>query len=164
MWGDKVITFHGSYIEVNKPDVYHSRESVDFGKGFYITPVKEQAQKWAARFKRNKGIGIVSTYEFNLEEVTDAGFKVLQFEGYTEEWLDFITSCRRLEDASKFDVVIGGVANDKVFNTIELYFDGLIEKSEAIKRLRYEKPNLQICIRNQKIIDKYLTYVESEEV
>lgn len=62
------------------------------------------------------------------------------------------------------DVVIGGVANDKVFNTIELYFEGLIEQDEAIKRLRYEKPNLQICIRNQKIIERYLRFVESEEL
>lgn len=116
-----MITFHGSNIEVNKPDVYHSRESVDFGKGFYITPVKEQAIKWAARFKRNNGIGIVSIYEIELEEVKKAGYKILEFEGYTEEWLDFITSCRRLEDTSGFDIVIGGVANDKLFNTIELH-------------------------------------------
>lgn len=162
MWGDKMITFHGSNMEIDKPDVFHSRESVDFGKGFYITPVKEQATKWAARFKRNKGTGIVAIYEIELEEVKKAGYKTLEFEGYTEEWLEFITSCRRLEDTSDFDIVIGGVANDKVFNTIELYFDGLIEKTEAIKRLKYEKPNLQICIRNQEVIDKYLTYVESE--
>lgn len=164
MWGDRVITYHGSYMEINSPDVYHSRESVDFGKGFYITPVKEQADKWAARFKKSKGAGVVSVYEFNLEEAKKAGIDILQFEGYTEDWLDFITSCRKLEDTSKSEVIIGGVANDRVFNTIELYFDGLIEKSEAIKRLRYEKPNLQICIRKQEIIDKYLLFVESEVV
>lgn len=164
MWGDGVITYHGSYMKVDQPDIYHSRESVDFGKGFYITPVKEQAEKWAARFKRNNGKGIVSIYEFKLDDVEKDGFKIIKFEGYTEEWLDFITSCRKLTNKDEVDVVIGGVANDKVFNTIELYFDGLIEKSEAIKRLKYEKPNLQICIRNQKVIDQYLSFLESEEV
>lgn len=59
--------------------------------------------------------------------------------------------------------MIGGVANDKVFNTVELYFDGLINKKEAIKRLTYEKVNLQVCIRNQEIIDQYLLYKGSEE-
>ena len=54
-----------------------------------------------------------------------------------------------------YDIVIGGVANDKVFNTVELYFDNLIEKGEAIRRLRYEKPNLQICFRTQKVLDVY---------
>lgn len=48
-----MIVYHGSSIEVSKPDIYHSRESVDFGKGFYVTPLKEQAVKWAARFKRH---------------------------------------------------------------------------------------------------------------
>ena len=42
----------------------------------------------------------------------------------------------------------GGVANDKVFNTVELYFEQLIDKTEAIKRLRYEKPNMQIAFRS----------------
>ena len=55
-------------------------------------------------------------------------------------------------------MVIGGVANDKVFNTVELFFDGLIDKTEAIGRLRYEKPNLQIVFRT----DKALTYLHFE--
>lgn len=37
---------------------------------------------------------------------------------------------------------MGCVANDKVFNNVELYFDGLIDKKEAINRLCYEKPNV----------------------
>ena len=133
MWGAEMIVYHGSYMEVADPDVYHSRDSVDFGKGFYITLVKEQASKWAARFKRNKGKGFITIYEF-------------------------ITSCRKKENISDYAVVVGGVANDKVFNTIELYFDGLIERKEAIKRLRYEKPNLQICIRGQSIINEFMAY------
>ena len=146
-----MIIYHGSSVEVAKADVFHSRKNVDFGKGFYATPIKEQAVKWAARFKTHTGTGVVSEYEFDVESVK-RNFKVLIFDGYTENWLDFIIDCRKCNDISNYDVIIGGVANDKVFNTIELFFDGLIEKTEAIKRLRYEKPNLQICIRNQKVI------------
>ena len=61
-----------------------------------------------------------------------------------------------------YDIVIGGVANDRVFNTIQLYFDGLIDKAESIKRLRYDKPNLQYCFRNQAVIDEHLKFVSSE--
>lgn len=157
-----MIVYHGSNVKVEKPNVFHSRDSVDFGKGFYITPIREQALKWVARFKRNQGIGIVTKYELNID-ICKSKFKVLEFEGYTEDWLDFITSCRRKEDTSDYDVIVGGVANDKVFNTIELFFDRLIEKKEAIKRLRYEKPNLQISIRNQNVIDDFLEYKESWE-
>ena len=70
------------------------------------------------------------------------------FASYSEEWLDFILRCRRGEDDTNYDLVIGGVANDKVFNTVELFYDGLIDKAEAIQRLRYEKPNLQLCFRS----------------
>lgn len=158
-----MIVYHGSSLEVAVPDICHSRDNVDFGKGFYVTPIKEQAQKWAARFKRRKGQGVISAYEFDIESCKNA-FEILEFDGYTGEWLDFITACRNLNDTSTYDLVIGGVANDRVFNTIELYFDGLIEKEEAIKRLRYMKPNLQICIRNQDVIEKYLRFMESEEI
>jgi len=44
------------------------------------------------------------------------------------------------------------VANDKVFNTVELYFDGLINKGEALRRLRYEEANLQLCLRSEKAL------------
>ena len=66
--------------------------------------------------------------------------------------------------AEDYDIVIGGVANDKVFNTVELYFDNLIDKGEAIRRLRYEKPNLQICFRTQKALDGYLHYEGSGQL
>ena len=47
-----------------------------------------------------------------------------------------------------------GSLNDKVFNTVELFFDGLIDKNEAIKRLKYEKTNAQVCFRTEKAINK----------
>lgn len=64
----------------------------------------------------------------------------------------------------KYDVIIGGIADDKIYNTIELYQDNLIEKDEALKRLKYYKPNEQICITNQNVIDKYLKFRCEEEV
>lgn len=72
-------------------------------------------------------------------------------------------NCRREKDKTDYDIVIGGVANDKVFNTVELYFDGLIDKMEAIKRLQYEKPNLQICFRTEKAVSK-LQFIRSERI
>ncbi len=59
-------------------------------------------------------------------------------------------------------MVLGGVANDKVFDTVELYFEGLIGKAEALGRLKFEQPNAQLCIRNQLVIDSCLRYMGSE--
>lgn len=66
------------------------------------------------------------------------------------------------KDTTDYDLVVGGVANDKVFNTVELFFDGLIDKAEAIKRLRYEKPNVQICFRTERALS--LLYFEGSEI
>lgn len=146
-----MILYHGSYLEISKPELKFSRENVDFGRGFYTTPIYEQAVKWCGKFKRRGKNGIVSRYQFDMENKEK--WRVLEFETYSEEWLDFILNCRSGKDITDYDVVIGGVANDKVFNTIELFFDGLIDKKEAINRLRYEKPNLQICFRSEKVIE-----------
>ena len=155
-----MILYHGSNQVIDKPDLLHSRANVDFGRGFYTTPLREQAEKWAARYTFRGQDAVLS--RSTLDEKALQTAKVLSFDAYTEEWLDFILHCRQGQDTSDYDIVIGGVANDKVFNTVELYSDGLIDKNEAIKRLRYEKPNLQICLRTQSIIDSYLHFDGSE--
>lgn len=156
-----MMLYHGSYLEIKEPDLKHSRENVDFGLGFYTTPIYEQAKKWSEKFKRDGKEGIISYYHF--DENADANLKTLEFDAYTESWLNFILNCRTGKDETDYDIVIGGVANDKVFNTVELYFDGLIDKKEAIKRLRYEKPNLQMCFRSEKAL-KQLRFERSERL
>ena len=142
--------YHGSYLEIARPDLQHSRANVDFGCGFYVTPLYEQAAKWCSKFKRRGKEGIISRYAY--DDGRQSELKTLVFDSYSEEWLDFILNCRSGSDLTDYDLVIGGVANDKVFNTVELYFDGLIDKREAITRLRYEKPNLQMCFRSDRAL------------
>ena len=153
--------YHGSWMEIAEPDLKHSRTDVDFGKGFYVTPIREQAVKWCGRFKRRGKQGIVTSYIF--DDCAIQNLNVLKFDSYSEEWLDFILNCRREKDSSDYDIVMGGVANDKVFNTVELYFDHLIDKKEAINRLKYEKPNMQICFRTISALET-LRYEGSVEV
>ena len=157
-----MILYHGSYLEIIKPDLVHSRDNVDFGRGFYTTPFYEQAVSWCRKFRRRGKDGIISLYEFDEKAYQE--LRVLNFDSYSEEWLDFILNCRSGKDTSDYDIVVGGVANDKVFNTVELYFEQLIDKAEAINRLRYEKPNLQICFRTEIAMEKYLHFEGSEQI
>ncbi len=156
-----MILYHASYIAIEKPDLLHSRDKLDFGRGFYVTTLYEQAEEWGKRVKAQKGKGIISLYEMDDAKVREQN--VLEFDSYSEKWLDFILTCRSGKDETKYDVVIGGIANDKVFNTVELFFDGLIDKKEAIKRLRYEKPNKQICFRTERALNA-LQYMECKEI
>ena len=156
-----MILYHGSYLTVEKPDISFSRNNLDFGRGFYTTPIKEQAVSWSKRFKRKYGQSVVSSYKID-EPALRSSESILEFDGYSDEWLDFIISCRRGKNISRYAVIIGGVANDKVFDTIQLFLDGLIDKTASIARLRYEEPNMQYCFRSQQIIDKYLIFISSE--
>lgn len=141
-----MIVYQGGAAEVPNPDLGHSRKAVDFGPGFYVTPILDQAKRWCEKHRRRWATAVVSRYEF--DESAAMGLKVLRFDGYTEEWLDFIVACRAGQDASDWDIVIGGVANDKVFDTLEAFFDGFATRQQTIDKLRFETPNLQICFRS----------------
>ncbi len=54
------------------------------------------------------------------------------------------------------------MANDRVFNTVELFYEGLITKDEALGRLRFEHPNWQVCFRTQEALDACLRFEGSE--
>ena len=60
-------------------------------------------------------------------------------------------------------MIVGSVADDKVVNTVELYSDRLISKEESLEEsLKYYKPNFQIDIINQEVINDYLKYKKVE--
>ena len=154
--------FHSSNVVVENPDVAFSREYLDFGKGFYVTTLKLQAKQYARRFTLRGSKAYLNEYEFDETGLSE--FAVKQFGSYDEEWLDFVMGCRNGSDESAWDVVFGGVANDKIFRTIDLYFAGDISKGDALRRLSFEKPNNQICLRTQRAIVSLLTFVDAAEV
>jgi len=156
-----MIVYHTSDAVINNPDVIHSRKFVDFGEGFYVTPLREQAVKYGLRFKAMKKKPILNIYDFDFD---DSRFSSKYFEFYDEEWLDYVFSCRMGFPHKKFDIIEGGVANDRVFDTVDLYFSGLIAKEEALRRLMYIKPNWQICIASQDVIKECLTFRKSEDI
>jgi hypothetical protein len=150
-------------MQISNPNLSYSRKELDFGEGFYTTSIKEQAEKWSLKFKKRKKSAVISKYEF--DEGIAKKISVLKFDSYTEEWLDFVVLCRTgkvLE--SNYDLIIGGIANDDVFNTLQLFLDNLIPKQETIKRLQYEKPNIQYCFKSQAVIDEYLHFAGSYEI
>ena len=153
-----MILYHGSFLEIAKPDLVHSRPNVDFGRASMSRRCMNRRRSGVVSSNAWED-GIVSRYEY--DERREAELKTLKFDSYSEEWLDFILNCRSGKDSTDYDFVVGGVANDKVFNTVELFSGGLIDKTEAINRLRYEKPNLQICFRTEKALS--LLHFEGSE-
>lgn len=154
--------YHGTTMIVDAPLVGIGRRNLDFGSGFYVTDIEEQAISWATRPVNGSKPNILNKYELDSEAVLSSGYRYKKFEAYDSEWLDFVVGNRRGGTAWKdFDIIEGGIANDRIFNTIELYDAGLISKDEALERLKYEKPNNQICIISQQIADDYLHFIEA---
>ena len=156
-----MILYHSSTMSVENPDTKHSREFLDFGRGFYLTSIYDQAVRYAQRFIRRGRNAWLNTYQFNEET---NGWKVLRFEAYDNEWLDFVSKCRAGNDDSDYDMVVGGVANDKVIQTLDRYFSGELSQEEALGELKYERPNIQYCIRSEEMLRKCLKFVKSEKL
>lgn len=143
--------YHGSSVAVNVPEIRRGRFSKDFGEGFYCTTLLEQAKRWASRKKPS----VVSVYEY----LPSGGLKVLEFTEMTDEWLDFIVNCRR-GISHNYDIVIGAMANDQVFNYINDYVDGILTKEQFWVLAKFKKPTNQICFCSDNAL-KCLKYIES---
>lgn len=143
--------YHGSSVAVSVPEIRRGRFSKDFGDGFYCTTLLEQAKRWASRKKPS----VVSLYEYLPSE----GLKVLEFTEMTDDWLDFIVNCRRGISHS-YDIVIGAMANDQVFNYINDYVDGILTKEQFWVLAKFKKPTNQICFCSKNAL-KCLKYIES---
>ena len=160
--------YHGSYTAVPQPLVKVGRKNVDFGQGFYLTCLEEQASAWAEIIasRRSRTVApVVSKYTFDRERAIAEGVRCLVFETYNLDWLYFVVGCRKCADHSEeYDVVEGGVANDNVIDTVEDYEKGIITAEQALGQLQYKKVNHQICILNQKVVDNYLQFTGCKEV
>lgn len=158
--------YHGSYVPVQAPLVKLGRKKVDFGQGFYLTKLYQQAESWAKTIAERKGrttLPTVSSFSFDLDAVKSDGYRIKIFESYDLEWLEYVVDCRRGGvKQQQYDLVEGGVANDNVIDTVEDYENGIITAEQALGQLRYKAVNHQICILNQEIVDKYLAYNSSE--
>ena len=160
----RIEVYHASVEHIHTPDTRHGRAQLDFGPGFYLTDIYEQAVNWSIRrsnkFKKEP---VVNKYLLQQEELlAEAGQRARIFPQYDDEWLDFIVGNRLGQDLWKeYDYIEGGVANDRVVDTIDLYMTGFIPRFEAIERLKYLRPNNQICISSQILIDKYLFFKDS---
>lgn len=134
--------YHGSYIEIDKIDLTKSQPYKDFGKAFYVTKLREQAEYWSARKgKDNKTQGFVTEYNFPDNAFSISDLKVLRFEDYTEEWLDFVVLNRKAESEENphdYDIVEGPIADDAIATQIEIYLAGGFTKSAFIEHLRFK--------------------------
>lgn len=150
----KMTVFHGSYTTIKSPKIIKGRNTKDFGPGFYCTLIREQAERWAKRYDSS----IINIYTVRM----DTSLKILEFKELSEEWLDFIINCRR-GVPHNYDIVIGAMANDQIYNFIADYIDGILTREQFWVMAKFKYPTHQINFCTPDALN-CLTFTESEEL
>lgn len=160
--------YHGSTFIVDKPSLEILNYRTDFGKGFYTTTDIEQAKNWTLIKKKRlekegKNINInqyVNVYEYTENEK----LSILNFEEATEEWLKFVFKNRESDElVHKYDIVIGPVADDSLYQVLVGYETGMYDTQETIKRLKTYQLVNQISFHTLKSLE-CIKYIETIKV
>ena len=153
---EEIILYHGSRQIVEFPEVRIARFNKDFYYGFYCTLFVEQAKRWAVRFDNG---GVINEYVY----VPDDTLKILKFPEMTEEWLDFIVSCR-LGKPHDYDIVEGPMANDTIFNFVQNFADGKISREAFWALAKFKRPTHQISFHTIRALDRKSTRLNSSHL
>ena len=151
--------YHGSTELVHLPTILDTQRLLDFGNGFYTTTNYEQAQRWAV-IKRNRiakeAHAVVNVYNFDEKLLETDIFKLRLFKTADEDWLDFIVSNRRSSMLHPYDIVMGAVANDTLYQTLTLYETGILTKQETIVRLKVHTLFDQLSFHTSEVLKKVI--------
>ena len=149
--------YHGSNVVTEKIDLSKCRPYKDFGQGFYLTEIREQAEKMAQRTSVIYG-GEPIVNEFEFDEKALKNLAVKMFQEPCEEWALFVMSNRSRENVQPthcFDLVIGPVADDTIATLFRNFNDGIIDLQMLVNGLKYKKVSSQYLFHSEEAI-KYL--------
>lgn len=153
-----MILYHGTNTDCDRIDFRKCKPNKDFGRGFYLTDIKQQAIEMAVRRTsfEEKGSPVVQEYEFDESLLSSKDLKVKIFKGISNEWAEFFIVNRKAKGkrVHDFDIVIGPIADDSVVFQINLFMLHFITIEELVKRLEYKKLNSQYFFGTEKAIAK----------
>lgn len=149
-----MMLYHASNEVTKYPEVRISEYTKDFSWGFYCTVIKEQAVKWT---KRRKG-KIINFYEYK----ENSNLKIKKFESMNDEWLDFIVECRNGK-THEYDIVEGPMADDTIWNFLNDFIDGEIDREQFWSLAKFKYPTHQISFHTLRAIE-CLKFIDSEVV
>ena len=156
--------YHGSNIVIDSINLAMCRPYKDFGQGFYLTDIEEQAEKMATRVSKiYGGFPVVNIYEIDddFRELSD--LRIKDFGAHTtEEWAKFIMNNRNrtftdeksllCNRDNKYDIVIGPVADDNMALLCRQYEKEIIDFSTLLKGIIYRKTSSQYSFHTEKSI------------
>ncbi|MFR9554185.1 MAG: DUF3990 domain-containing protein [Rikenellaceae bacterium] len=156
-----MILFHESNTAIETIDFERCRPYKDFGKGFYLTEIEEQAVQMARRTSTIFGGDAVVT-RFAFDEgaaIADTTLNIKRFDEPNKEWALFIMENRNRQSqhpTHSYDIVIGPVADDTIATLLRNFDDGIIDLDMLVSGLKYRKISSQYLFHTPVSL-KYLT-------
>ena len=149
------IIYHGSNVEVANPKILINGHYKDFGYGFYCTNIEKQAKRWALTRKHDS---VVNRYTYRVNN----DLKILKFEKMTDEWLDFVADCRRGIE-HEYDIIEGPMADDTIWDFVEDFADGRIDREVFWAYAKFKYPTHQIVFCTESAL-QCITFEGSEQI
>ncbi len=136
--------YHGSNINIEQIDLTKSKVGKDFGCGFYLSAEEHQAREIAVRKTEQlmSGVPTINVFDFDEGCLETDSLKILRFDGYTEQWAQFVLDNRQNRTRTNlhdYDIVVGPIANDTVGFQIRRYTSGIISMQQFLEELKYMK-------------------------
>lgn len=153
--------YHGSNTVIDSVDLSKYRPYKDFGKGFYLTDIKDQAERMAARtVKMFNGTPTLTLFEFNIDDAINAGLKIKIFDRPNKEWAKFVMRNRDInvqQPAHDYDIVIGPVADDTISRLLRMFTENFIDEEQLLRELTFSKVTSQYLFHTEiaiKLLEK----------
>ena len=159
-----MILYHGSNMEIGEIDLHKCRPFKDFGRGFYTTPLQEQAWAMAKRTARIYKEGTPCLTEYYLDDVNlyDLGLSVKKFDKPNIDWAHFVINNRNRKfmdtlnllcnGDAKFDIVTGPVANDDITALIDVFLAGILSNEALVNELTFRELSYQVSFHSERAV------------
>lgn len=158
-----MILYHGSNVVVSSPKLIKTDKGKDFGVAFYLTSIKEQAERQAKRktLQTKDGKPVVSVFDWDEK---NGDLNTIEYKEANQEWLEMILKCRSdINYSHEYDIVSGKIADDSVGETVLFVLEGIMRKEDATERLKYQKINSQVAFCSERAL-KHLRFIKYYEV
>ena len=157
-----MILYHGSKSGINGKIRPISRETCDFGKGFYMGDKPDQPKGLIAAYPNNKFYEI----EYNVDGLKEKNFKddytsqidwalYIAFNRAPEQMSQYEKLCERYKSYnSDYDIIVGVIADDKMTQVMNLFFAGTMCDKAFIEALQYVKLGKQYVLKTDNACKK----------
>jgi len=165
-----MLLYHGSNQEIDMIDLNCCKPYKDFGRGFYLTTLEQQAELMAKRTARIfGGTPFVTTYTFDEASLLSTSLSIKTFSEPNEEWAMFVLNNRNRDfqnhsdlnsnQDNKYDIVTGPVANDDIALLFRSFINEQIDVTALVKGMNYKNLNDQYSFHTDHYV-ALLTKVE----